>query len=315
MTRCFARLVICLSTLGSMTCLSSLANAQEKKVVFLAGKPSHGYGAHEHLAGCRVLADAIQTAAKDVKCEVYSGGWPEDESVLADADTIVMYCDGGGRHPALQHLDTLARLLEDDTGFVCLHYGVEVPPDNGGKEFLEWLGGYFEIHWSVNPHWTANFEKLPEHPITQGISPFAANDEWYFHMRFRAEMDGITPILSAVPPAETMRRRDGPHSGNPAVRKEVANSVPQHTAWAFERPNGGRSFGFTGGHYHWNWGQEDILKLVSNAIVWTAGAEVPVSGLQVVRPTLEKLESGQDEDIPAKHDSAATAAKFNLQPK
>ena len=30
-----------------------------KKIVFIAGRPSHGYGSHEHYAGCRLLASAI----------------------------------------------------------------------------------------------------------------------------------------------------------------------------------------------------------------------------------------------------------------
>jgi hypothetical protein len=286
--------------------------AEAKKIVLLAGKPSHGYGAHEHLAGCRILAETIQNAVKNVRCEVYAGGWPEDATVLEDADSIVMYCDGGARHPALQHLEALNKLMQRGVGFVCLHYAVEVPKDHGGPEFLRWLGGYFETDWSVNPHWTAEFAQLPEHAVTRGVQPFAANDEWYFHMRFVPDMQGVTPILSAVPPAETMRRPDGPHSGNPAVRAAVAQAQPQHTAWLFERPDGGRSFGFTGGHYHWNWGRQDILKLVSNAIVWTAGVEIPANGLDLSAPPINQLEAGQDEPIPAKHDSEKIKNDFQL---
>ena len=44
--------------------------------------------------------------------------------------------------------------------------------NKGNKEFIAWQGGCFEAHWSVNPHWTANFTKLPKHPITQGVKPF-----------------------------------------------------------------------------------------------------------------------------------------------
>lgn len=293
---------------------ASLCWADEPtRIVFLAGKPSHSYGEHEHSAGCRLLADTIQRSTDGkVQCEVYQGGWPEDESVLQGADAIVMYCDGGGGHPALRHLETLDQLIKSGVGFVCIHYGVEVPKEPGGPEFLQWLGGYFEPHWSVNPHWEANYTSLPEHEVTRGVRPFRANDEWYFHMRFREGMDGVTPILTAVPPEHTMSRPDGPHSGNPAVRKEVAEGVPQHTAWVFERPDGGRSFGFTGGHFHWNWGREEILRLVSNAIVWTAKHEVPEGGLPVLRPSFERLEEGQDLKPPEKFDREDTKKKFKL---
>ena len=80
---------------------------------------------------------------------------------------------------------------------------VEVPKDKGGPEFLDWIGGYFETFWSVNPHWDADFTSLPNHPITRGVKPFKIRDEWYYHMRFREGMKGVTPILTAVPPDQT----------------------------------------------------------------------------------------------------------------
>lgn len=284
-----------------------------KHIVFLAGTRSHGYGAHEHFAGCRVIADAIEKSTTGVRCTVLPGGWPEDETVLDSADSIVMYCDGGKRHPAIKHLGTLAKHMERGVGFCCLHYGVEVPIEEGGKEFLEWLGGYFEVHWSVNPHWVARFEELPDHPATQGVRPFAANDEWYFHMRFREDMAGVTPLLSAFAPESTMKRKDGPHSGNPHVRKAVAAGKPQHVAWVYERENGGRSFGFTGGHYHWNWGREDVLKLAANAICWTAKVEIPKKGLPVLRPGMQKLLADQDYDQPKKFSADKIAEEFEIQ--
>jgi type 1 glutamine amidotransferase len=169
--------------------------------------------------------------------------------------------------------------MEKGVGFLTIHYAVEPTTNKGNKEFLDWQGGCFETHWSVNPHWTANFSKLPKHPITRGVKPFKANDEWYFHMRFAPGMKGVTPILSDVAPAATMRRGDGAHSGNPHVRKTVAAGAPQHVAWAFERENGGRGFGFTGGHNHLNWGKDDLRKTVLNAIVWVAKAKVPEGGV------------------------------------
>ena len=151
------------------------------------------------------------------------------------------------------------------------------------------------------------------HPITRGVRPFAANDEWYFHMRFVPDLAGVTPILTAVAPPETMLRPDGPHSGNATVRAEVAQGIPQHVAWAYERPGGGRSFGFTGGHYHWNWGRSDIVRLVSNAIVWTAGVDIPDAGMDVAAASIEKLQAGQDEEPPRDFDSAVIRKEFKIQ--
>jgi hypothetical protein len=50
-------------------------------------------------------------------------------------------------------------------------------------------------------------------------------------------------------------------------------------SWAVERTDGGRGYGFTGGHYHRNWGNDDYRKLMLNAILWVAKADVPADGV------------------------------------
>ena len=73
--------------LFSLAILSNLGVAQEakKKVVFIAGGPSHDYGSHEHYAGCRILADTITKSMPNVECEVIRNGWPADDKVLDSA--------------------------------------------------------------------------------------------------------------------------------------------------------------------------------------------------------------------------------------
>lgn len=260
----------------------AVADDAKKNILMIAGKPSHGPGQHEHNAGVQLLAKCLRESGLplDVKFHL-NGEWPSAEE-LAKANTILIYSDGGGGHPALQEgrLAQLDKEMKRGAGFVCLHYAVEPTIANGNKEFIDWLGGAFEVNWSVNPHWDANFKELPQHPISSGVKPFTTNDEWYFHMRFRPGMKGVTPILSDVAPDSTMSRPDGEHSGNPTVRESVKSKAPQHVAWAVQREDGGRGFGFTGGHYHAGWKNDDQRKLVLNAIVWTAQAEVPAEGVK-----------------------------------
>ena len=239
------------------------------KIVFLAGPDSHAPGEHEHQAGIALLSQALRERHPGVETVDIYGGWPPDDTIFAGADAVVMYCDGGDSHLINDHLRSFNHLLKAGIGIVALHYCVEVPKDSAAAEaMLEAIGGYFETWWSVNPMWTASYTSLPSHPITNGIYPFSLRDEWYFNMRFAEH--GVTPILSAVPPAVTMERSNGPHSGNDVVRQQVAEGVPQVTAWAFERPQGGRGFGFTGGHYHANWDNTEVRTLVLNAIDWVA---------------------------------------------
>src|SRR5207249_10508493 len=50
--------------------------------------------------------------------------------------------------------------------------------------------------------------------------------------------------------------------------------------WAVERADGGRGFGFTGGHFYANWWNPDFRRLILNAIVWTAKLDVPEEGVR-----------------------------------
>jgi type 1 glutamine amidotransferase len=263
-----------------------------KKVVLVAGSASHGPGDHEFNAGVQLLHKCLDKVS-GVLAVHYLNGWPKDPSAFDNADTILFYMDGGDGHPIIQgdRLLQLNKLAKQGVGIACAHYAVEVPKERGGPELLDWIGGYFETHWSVNPHWTAKFDKLPDHPIARGVKPFEINDEWYYHMRFRENMDHVTPILTAIPPASTLERPDGTHSGNKFVREKIGQ--PQHVAWAVEREDGGRGFGFTGGHVHRNWGDDNFRKLVLNALLWTAKAEVPENGVES-RLTPEDLTANLD---------------------
>ena len=297
--------------------------ADKKNVLLIAGKPSHGPGEHEHNAGIQLLASGLKQGAADlVNVDVaLNGEWPSDERV-AKADTIVIYSDGGNGHPAIPHLDQLAKKMAAGCGFVCLHFAVEPayesagwlsvdgkpvsPPPAGrsskGKgalEFKDWLGGYFESFYSVNPHWDADFKSLPDHPVSRGVKPFGSSDEWYFNMRFRDNMEGVTPVLQAIAPATTMSRKDGAHEGNPDVRKMVEEKQPAVVAWAVSRKDGGRGFGFCGGHYHAGWSIDSQRMLVLNAIVWTAKAEVPAAGI-ATKFSEEELKANLDKKTPRK---------------
>ena len=288
----------------------------KKKVAFIAGTPSHGFGSHEHNAGCKLLAKALNESGLPIEASVYTNGWPNDDSVLDFADSIVVYCDGGKRHPFNNHLDRLQQLQNRGIGMTTIHYGVEVPKGPSGDAFVRWTGGYFETDWSVNPHWTGNFNQFPQHPITSGVKPFVVNDEWYYHMRFAEDMNGVTPILSDLPPTSTLvkedgslSRKDGAHSNNPHVRAAVLErKETQHVAWACERKDGGRGFGFTGGHYHWNWGNDNFRKLVLNAIAWTARVDIPEGGIESGTFSIDDLLANQDEKIPDNFNKARIEA-------
>jgi hypothetical protein len=230
----------------------------------------------------------------------------QDLSYLDTADAIVLGSDGGRLVKTLG--DRLEPLMAKGTGLGCLHYTVDPADPAAVKNLIRWIGGSYERYWSVNPHWEADFQSFPDHPVARGLTPFKSQDEWYYHMRFAPDMEGVTPILAAVPPEKTRQGKDGAHSGNPQVR--ARSGMKEVVAWVYERPEGGRGFGFTGMHTHWNWAQDSYRKSVLNALVWIAGAEVPNDGVPSKTPTLEDLEADLGQPRPANFNAEAMRQKI-----
>ena len=116
--------------------LKRLKLETEKKIVLVAGHPSHAPGDHEFNAGVQLLHRSLQ-AQPGVLSAFYLNGWPSDPSAFDNADTIVLYMDGGSENPMIQgdHLDILAGLTTKGVGLACLHYALEVPREKGGQEF------------------------------------------------------------------------------------------------------------------------------------------------------------------------------------
>jgi len=269
------------------------------KIVFVAGKPSHGPRQHEHNAGCLLLAGLLNTHHADkVLATVYRNGWPSDPTAFDAADAVVIYSDGGKGHPAYYHLDDLARLRAAGVGLGAIHYAVEMEPGESNDALIASIGGAFEVNYSVNPHWIASFKAYPQHPVASGLSSFEINDEWYFNMRFTDPSERLVPILSAVPTPDTMSRGDGNHSGNPEVRKMVADGLPQHLCWTYRTESGSRGFGFTGGHYHDNWASDPFRMTALNAICWIAGVEIPSAGIVTPTPETAALDANLDPKQP-----------------
>ena len=191
------QLLITVLTIG----LASVSGAKDSaKVVLVAGHRSHGWGAHEFNAGCLLMQAHLKEAlGKKVEVVVHRSGWPKDPDAFKGADTIVLFMDGGGRHPINGRLEQVKKEIDRGCGLMCMHYAVEVPAGRSGKALQSWIGGYYETGWSINPHWVAKSKLNTKHPVSRGVVDFSLKDEWYFNMRFREGRKGVTSILEAVP--------------------------------------------------------------------------------------------------------------------
>ena len=286
------------------------AKKRTRKLVLIAGKPSHPPMMHEFRAGTILLEKRLK-GIPGLIIDRHEMGWVEDEKTFDDADAVVCFSDGNKRHPVLEEkgrLATIEKLVSRGLGFGCMHYGVEVPKDVAGDEFRSWLGGCYENKFSCNPIWNAEIKELPEHPITRGVKPFSILDEWYFNMRFAEgfdatgpqEINGVkfTPILKATPNDET---RNGPyvHPKGPYKHIKEVSGREEALMWSVERPDGGRGFGFTGGHFHSSWQNENFRKTILNALCWISKIEVPQDGVLSTPVSSEEILENLD-DKPAR---------------
>lgn len=244
------------------------ADSSLAKIVLIAGSTSNKPGQHEYFAGCALMMEWLK-AVPGVAPVLVADGWPKNEAVLTGAKAVLLFLDGGDKLSFLEptRWARMQALADAGTGFIVLHQGIDCPADKAAT-FKEWFGAVFQNDIGCRGHWDVKFEQVPTHAINRGMKPFELiKDGWLYNLHFAEQ--GVTPVL-AGPMPESSRKTE--HAKAHAGRAETV-------AWAFERTNGGRSFGFTGCDLHSNWADGNQRLLVLNGILWCAKLEVPANGL------------------------------------
>jgi len=232
-----------------------------KKILLLGTKRDHPPGTHEYMAGLDVLAKCLNDIpGLDVSIHKADEPWPEGPELLKEADGIVMSLGEGSRWEQLdpERYRALRALADRGGAIVGLHWAI------GGKD-----GKYIPGHLALMGGCHGGEDRkyifteadlnvaLPRHPITAGIDDLRLKDEFYYRLKF-ATTGTVTPVMQAV-----------------------IDGQPETVAWAFERPDGGRSFGFSGMHYHDNWSIESLRRLIVQGLLWTLDRPIPEKGLPV----------------------------------
>lgn len=239
------------------------------KVVLLAGSISNKPGQHEYFAGCVLMMNWLRSHP-GVFPVLAAEGWPQNEKILEGAKCVVIYMDGGSKLSFLPpaRWSIIEGLMAKGAGLVMLHQAVDVPADRAAQ-VQAWLGGVYQGDIGCRGHWDMEFAQFPRHPITRGVTPFAAPlDGWLYNLKFAP--GAVSLAAGAVPDKSRTTADAKAHAG----RDEVIG-------WAFERVGGGRSFGFTGCDLHRNWGVESQRRFVVNGILWASGLDVPATGARV----------------------------------
>lgn len=236
------------------------------KIVLLAGPTSKAGGFHEYFAGCALMADWLKQTP-GVWPVLVGDGWPKNETVLDGAKSIVVYMDAGAKLPLLEpaRWARLKSLMAAGTGLVMLHQSMDVPAAQA-DDVKAWLGAVYQSDIGNRGHWDVELSEVGKHPVTRGVAAHSVlGDGWLYNLHYAP---GAVPLLAGPVPDKSRTTADSKsHTGR-------AETV----AWAYERPSGGRGFGFTGGDVHRNWILEPQRRLVVNGILWSAGLEVPAEG-------------------------------------
>jgi type 1 glutamine amidotransferase len=255
-----------------LVCITPFAAAREpaataqKRVLLLGQSPDgHPRATHEYMPGMRVLAACLKQVAQ-MKPVVLKADdpWTQGPELLADADGVVLFVSQGAKwiQDDPRRFQAFVKLAERGGGLVVLHWGMGAKEARYIQGFVNLFGG---CHGGPDRKYKVleNAKvKVPSdsHPIVRGIEPFGLREEFYYRLKFVKSDSAITPLLQTqVEDVETV-------------------------CWAWERPNGGRSFGFSGGHFHSNWKRPEYRRLLTQAVLWTVDLPIPEKGLTVDVP-------------------------------
>ena len=239
--------------------------AAPKQLLVLGQKPDgHPPGTHEYMPGARVVA-ALMKDRKDVKVTIAQADnpWPEGPALIAKADGIVMFLNEGGRfiQDDPKRAKAFAAFAKRGGGLVVYHWGMGAKQVEHVGPFLKLFGG---CHGGPDRKYTvvkeAKFRVAsPKHPVMAGIKSFELPFEEFYYKLKGPKSPKRWTTLAQVP---------------------IEGNV-ETVGWAWERPDGGRSFGYSGLHFHVNWRHRQYQRLIAQAILWTLKRPIPKEGLQV----------------------------------
>lgn len=280
-------------------------NMPTKTIYFLAGPKDHGApGRHETKFDLLVLQHSIDSIAnvKGVKIvtKFLSERTALDIKDLVGVDAVILESSAESSsanrtHPLFPPPNgdtrtydkaTLAYLAQVDSlhktgmGIMILHWAIVTGNQKASQYYLDWFGqvslsGYTHNpagFWSVTP-----IKSGKKHPIMRGVGPFNYKDEIFSQMLGIPGDPYRTDLLTGV----SEKTNQGP----------VVEKLP--IASAYEK-KGARGILWGGMDYHSALLNENYLRFVLNAIVWTAGIDVPAGGVKTNAKQLQLIPARPD---------------------
>jgi hypothetical protein len=229
--------------------------AEPQQLLLLSHAPDgHPVSTHEYVAGQQILARLLREVPNLKITQLRADAeWRDGPAVLDKTDHCVLFVSEGAKwvngDPARR--DAFRRLAERKGGLSVLHWGMGSRGAANIDVFVQLFGA---CHGGPDRKYKVLETKCtpaPDHAATSGMQDFTIKDEFYYALK-RDPNQELKALLTA--------RIDD--------RDEMV-------AWAWERKDGGRSFGFSGLHFHANWERPEYQKLVAQSVLWTTQLPQP----------------------------------------
>ncbi len=249
--------------LSLLTALAFSTHAAPKRVLLIGqGPDGHPVGTHEYMAGVKVIEQLFKPFAADITTTIVKADepWPEGPALIDKADGIVLLVTQGAQwmQATPERYAALQKFCERKGALVALHWSVGAKDATFIAGQLALLGG---TRGGPQRKYVVQENDIhiaaPQHPVVAGLGDFRINDEFYYRLDLQPKSDAFIPLLTT--------QLEG--------REETIG-------WAWDRPDGGRSFGFVCLHFHKNWERIEYRRLVTQAILWTLRLPIPDGGLK-----------------------------------
>ena len=258
-------LAACLLLITATAGTGAAADPPKKVLLVASGPDGHPAATHEYAKGVEILAKCLKpVSGVEVTVAMAEGPWKEGPELMGRSDCVVLFLTEGAKWLAAdeKRLAAFRAHAKRGGGLVVLHWAMGTREAGPIEAFVDLFGAchggpdrkYKELETSIA---VAD----AKHPIVTGIKDFTIRDEFYYKLKLPRSDHGVKPVLTA----------------------EI-DGAKEMVAWSWERPGGGRSFGFSGLHFHANWKRDEYRRLLAQAVLWTANHSIPEKGLVVDLP-------------------------------
>jgi type 1 glutamine amidotransferase len=243
--------------------IASLRAEGVKKLLLVGqGPDGHPKQTHEYMTGVTVLDHCLKPVSGiEITTVKADGAWKEGSELIERADADLLFVSEGAKwlQADPKRMEAVQKLAKRGGGLLVLHWGMGCRDAEPIAAFVQLFGGchggpdrkYLVLETDLTPTDAKN-------PILNGVGPLKLKEEFYYQLKFVKADKGIQPLLQA----------------DIGGKKETV-------CWAWERPDGGRSFGFSGLHFHDNWKKPEYRRLISQAALWSLKMPIPNKGLPV----------------------------------